>query len=63
MSIGINIKEKRVERSMTQTELAEKVNVNQSMICQIERGTKVPSLPLGQEIAQALGCDIKNLLE
>lgn len=63
MSIGINIKEKRVERNMTQTELAEKVNVNQSMICQIERGTKVPSLPLGQEIAQALGCDIKNLLE
>lgn len=63
MSIGENIKEKRLSCSMTQKELAEKVNVDQSMICQIERGTKTPSLPLGKEIADALGCELNNLLE
>ncbi|MBO5990948.1 MAG: helix-turn-helix transcriptional regulator [Lentisphaeria bacterium] len=48
---------------MTQKELAEKVNVDQSMICQIERGTKTPSLPLSVEIAEALGCDIHDLFK
>ena len=62
MSIGANIKSKRLERDMTQKELAEKVNVDQSMICQIERGTKTPSLPLSVEIAEALGCDIHALV-
>lgn len=32
------------------------------MLCQIERGTKVPSLPLGKEIADALGCGVEDLL-
>ncbi len=63
MSIGANIKEKRIAACMTQKELAEAVNVDQSMICQIERGTKTPSLPLGKEIADALGCELLSLLE
>ena len=54
MSVGTNIREKRRALDMTQKELAEKVNVDQSMICQIERGTKAPSLPLSIEIAEAL---------
>lgn len=60
LSIGANIKAKRLESSMTQKELADKVNVDQSMICQIERGTKVPSLPLSMELAAALGCDVRE---
>ena len=48
---------------MTQKQLAEKVFVDQSMICQIERGTKTPSLPLGKEIADALGCNVDDLLK
>lgn len=62
MSIGTNIKEKRLELGMTQKELAERVSVDQSMICQIERGTKAPSLPLGIEIAAALKCRIEDLV-
>lgn len=62
MSIGANIKDRRLALGMTQKELAEKVNVDQSMICQIERGTKSPSLPLGKEIADALKCDLESLL-
>lgn len=61
MNIGANIKARRLALNMTQKELAEMVNVDQSMICQIERGTKTLSLPLGMEIATVLGCDVKEL--
>ena len=54
MNIGATIKAKRLALGMTQKQLAEKVFVDQSMICQIERGTKTPSLPLGKEIADAI---------
>lgn len=62
MSIGENIKRIRTDRKMNQTELAKEVCVSQSMICQLERGTKVPTLPLGKAIADALGCSIDDLL-
>ena len=42
-------------KGMTQAELAEKINVTQSILCQIERGTKAPSWPLGTEIAAFIG--------
>ncbi len=63
MSIGMNIRARRRELNMTQKELADKVQVCQAMICQIERGTKTPTLPLGQEIAQALGVSVNYLLD
>ncbi len=62
MSIGENIKNKREEKGMSQKELAEKTYVSQSMICQVERGTKVPTMLLGAEIAKVLGCGIQELL-
>lgn len=62
MSIGDSIRQLRKEKGMTQTELAEKLNITQSMLCQIERGTKTPSLPLGKEIADALGCELGSLV-
>lgn len=33
------------------------------MLCQIERGTKVPSLPLGVELARLLGSTLDALLQ
>lgn len=62
MNIGMNIKAKREEAGLQQAELAAKVGVTQSMICQIERGTKACSMQLGAEIAAALGCKIGDLL-
>ena len=62
MNIGMNIKAKREEAGMQQVDLAAKVGVTQSMICQIERGTKACSMQLGAEIAEALGCGINDLL-
>ena len=58
MNISASIKAKRRECGLTQKELADKVGVDQSMICQIERGTKSPTLALSVEIAAALGCDV-----
>ena len=58
MNISASIEAKRLECGLTQKELADKVGVDQSMICQIERGTKSPTLALSVEIAAALGCDV-----
>jgi DNA-binding XRE family transcriptional regulator len=62
VNIGLNIKAMREEIGMNQVELAAKVGVTQSMICQIERGTKACTMQLGAEIANALGCEIGDLI-
>ncbi len=62
MSIGENIKNKRLNLGLTQKGLGDKVGVSESMINQIERGTKVPTLPLGKQIADVLLCEIGELL-
>lgn len=62
MSIGENVKKKRLALGLSQAELAKKINITQSMLCQIERGTKTPALPLGKELADALGCALEELL-
>lgn len=63
MNVGASIRSIREKKGMSQVELAEKVNVTQSMLCQIERGTKTPSLPLSAEIAAALGCTLNDIVE
>lgn len=63
MNVGAAIRHIREKRGMTQATLAEKINVTQSMLCQIERGTKTPSLPLSIEIAEALSCTLNELIE
>lgn len=54
MNIGDNLKQYRLASGMTQTQLGGAVGVTESMICQIERGTKALTVPLGKEIAKAL---------
>ena len=61
MDIGGNIRKKRNENGISQKELDAMVNVKQPMICQIERGTKIPSMALGKEIADALKCSMESL--
>lgn len=63
MSVSENIRRFREENGISQAELARRVSVTQAMICQIERGTKLPSLVLGALIAQELGCEMEDLLE
>lgn len=61
MNVGANIRAIREEKGLSQVQLAEMVHISQSMLCQIERGTKPPSLPLSMEIAAVLSCDLERL--
>lgn len=61
MSIGENLKRFRENKGLTQCELAEKVGVSQSMINQIERGTKSISVPLAGEISVILDFSLDEL--
>ncbi len=63
VTIGVNIRDIRKRKGLSQVELSKKVNVTQSMLCQIERGTKVPSLPLSVDIAAVLDCTLDDILE
>lgn len=60
MNIGGNL---RISSGMTQAELAEKVKVTVPMISQIERGTKILTIPLGLEITKVLNCSIDDLIK
>lgn len=62
LSLGENIKTRRKGKGLSQEELAGRVLVSTPMICQIERGTRNPSLQLGKAIADALGCTMDELL-
>lgn len=63
MSIGENIRRLREEQNLCQEELADMLRVSRSMVSQLERGTKIPTLLLGRDIAEALHCSIYDLLD
>ncbi len=62
MSVGENVSRMRVEKGMTQSELADAVGVTRSMIAQIERNSKTPSIILSAHIAKALDAEISDML-
>ena len=61
MGVGDNIKQLREEKGFSQRQLAQEAGISQSMLCQIERGTKNPSLPVGLALAGALGVRVERL--
>ncbi|MBO5100138.1 MAG: helix-turn-helix transcriptional regulator [Treponema sp.] len=62
MSIGENIRSLRESKGFSQRKLATEVGVTQSMIAQIERGTKAVNIQLGKQIAEVFGCTIDDLI-
>ena len=50
----MNIKEKRERLGISQKELAEKVGISQSFLCDIEQGRSKPSIDTAIKIAQVL---------
>lgn len=62
MSIGENIKRLRENRNLTQIQLGEMINVTQSMIAQLERGTRTLTIPFGMDIVKVLGCKFDELI-
>lgn len=62
MALGENIRKKRLEYDIEQQELAKRVNVTKSFICQIEKNKQTPSVKMLRKIADALHCSIDELL-
>jgi len=50
---------KRIERGLTQKELARKIGTKQSAISRLESGTYNPSLSFLQKVGEALGSKLK----
>lgn len=62
MNIATNLRRLRSERGLSQQELGDLVDVHQTHISQIEKGSKTPSLALAQRLAEYLGVTVDELL-
>ncbi len=60
--IGNNVRKYRMERKLTQHQLADIVNCDNSAITRIESGTRMMSVTMLRAIAQALGVSCDALL-
>ena len=63
MNVGENIRRIRTAKGIYQADLAKQAGITQAMLSFIERGTRLPSLPVGKLIADALGVTIDDLLD
>lgn len=63
MMVGENIRRLRIEKGLSQKELAERAELAPSMICMIERGSKSPTVATVSEITKVLGCRIDDVLK
>ena len=61
--IGYQIKEKRLQKDMSQEELAKIAGIDQSDLSKIERGILNPSVKMLNKIAKSLGFKLKLTLE
>ena len=60
---GQRLRELRLARNLTQTELAERCGSNHPFISNLERGVKVPSLTMVLRLAEALECRVYDLVK
>jgi len=61
-SIGANIKAKRRALGLNQEDLAQKLGLTQANISRIEASVKGPSAETLLAIAEALACDVRELM-
>lgn len=59
---GQRLRELRIARNLTQRELADACASNSPFISNLERGVKVPSLTMVLRLAEALECDVYELV-
>jgi predicted transcriptional regulator len=57
-AIAEKVADRRVERGLSQRELAELVGTTQSAIARLERGGRPPRIDTLLKIAEALDCDL-----
>lgn len=63
MELGEKIKEIRIERGLTQKELATRLSTTQQNLAQYESGKRKPKLETLDKIAQALNYDVWDLYQ
>jgi len=56
-----DVKERRLERSLSQAELAKAVSVSRQTINSIETGKYVPSLPLALALGRFFGVPVEEM--
>lgn len=61
--ISENLKRIREEKGMSQSELSRASGISQSMIAQVERGTKTLTLITAKILVDALCCKLDDLLD
>ncbi|WP_038762353.1 helix-turn-helix domain-containing protein [Burkholderia pseudomallei] len=61
--VGTAIAEQRRARGLTQAKLAEMIELEQEAVSRWERGTRVPTLHRLQQLSDALGCSVDQLLQ
>lgn len=63
INLGNKLKKLRIEKQMSQEELANKIGIHRTYIGSIERGEKVVSLITIEKISKALEISVSKLLE
>lgn len=61
--LGVNLKKIRVEKKITQAELAEALSVDKSFVSNIENGKTNPTLSTITNLAESLGVSVGELLK
>lgn len=59
---GARLREMRIERGLTQPEIAGRIGTSASNISDLERGIKVPTLTTVARLADALDCNVTDLV-
>lgn len=63
MAFAENVKRLRMEKDLTQAELAKLVGIAQPTLAQYELGNKVPTIITGVELAKRLGATCEELVK
>ena len=61
--VGRNLQKVMMTRTMSQSQLAEKIGVTQAMLSRYIHGTSMPGLDKLYSIASVLGCRVADLLD
>lgn len=56
------VRRKRVAAGLSQVDLAERAGVSQPHISAMERGASSPSVEVLHALAEALGCDVEEIM-
>lgn len=59
----IKLRIERIKRGLTQKNLSEKAGVNSKLISEYEKGFHKPSLITLKKLAEALNCEVAELIE